>query len=69
MHGKEDTRVHPSQSMELYRHIKSRTDTPVELIFYPGEGHGNANATARYDYNLRLMSWFDKYLKGLPGKS
>lgn len=67
MHGAEDTRVHPSQSMELYRHIKSRTETPVELVFYPGEGHGNANSTARYDYNLRLMGWFDKYLKG--GKS
>jgi dipeptidyl aminopeptidase/acylaminoacyl peptidase len=68
MHGKEDPRVHPSQSMELYRHIKSRTTTPVELVFYPGEGHGNANSTARYDYNLRLMGWFDKYLKG-SGKS
>lgn len=69
MHGKEDTRVHPSQSMELYRHIKSRTNTPVELIFYPGEGHGNANATARYDYNLRMMDWFDKHLKGVIKRS
>jgi len=67
MAGKEDTRVHPSQSMELYRHVKSRTQTPVELVLYPGEGHGNANATARYDYNLRMMGWFDKYLMG--GKS
>jgi dipeptidyl aminopeptidase/acylaminoacyl peptidase len=61
--GKNDTRVHPSQSMELYRHIKSRTDTPVELVLYPGEGHGNANSTARYDYNLRVLGWFDTYLK------
>jgi dipeptidyl aminopeptidase/acylaminoacyl peptidase len=68
MHGKDDPRVHPGQSMELYRHIKSRTTTPVELVLYPGEGHGNANSTARYDYNLRLMGWFDKYLKGI-GKS
>lgn len=62
MHGKEDTRVHPGQSMELYRHIKTRTNTPVELVFYPGEGHGNAKSTARYDYNLRMLDWFDKYL-------
>ncbi len=54
--------------MELYRHIKSRTDTPVELVLYPGEGHGNINSTARYDYNLRWMNWFDMYLKG-KGKS
>ena len=68
MAGKEDTRVHPSQSMELYRHIKSRTTTPVELVLYPGEGHGNVNSTARYDYNLRMMSWFNQHLKN-PGKS
>jgi dipeptidyl aminopeptidase/acylaminoacyl peptidase len=64
MHGKEDTRVYPGQSMELYRHIKTRTDTPVRLVFYPGEGHGNRKATARFDYNLRMMRWFDSYLKG-----
>ncbi|MEL7833121.1 S9 family peptidase [Fodinibius sp. Rm-B-1B1-1] len=64
MHGKEDTRVDPSQSYELYRHIKTRTDTPVRLVLYPGEGHGNRNATARYDYNLRMMRWFNQYLKG-----
>ncbi len=70
VHGKEDTRVHPGQSMEIYRHIKSRTDTPVELIVYPGEGHGNARATARYDYNLRMLDWFDKYLvRGGRGRS
>jgi hypothetical protein len=33
-------------------------------VLYPGEGHGNAHATARYDYNLRMMRWFNQYLKG-----
>ena len=64
MAGKEDTRVDPSQSYELYRHIKTRTDTPVRLVLYPGEGHGNVNSTARLDYNLRMMRWFNEYLKG-----
>ena len=63
MHGAEDTRVAPSQSYELYRNIKVRTDTPVRLVLYPGEGHGNQQAAARYDYNLRMMEWFDTYLK------
>lgn len=67
MHGKEDTRVDPSQSYELYRHIKTRTDTPVRLVLYPGEGHGNEHSTAQYDYNLRMMRWFNKYLKGEMG--
>lgn len=66
MAGAEDTRVDPSQSMELYRHIKTRTDTPVRLVLYPGEGHGNRNASARLDYSRRLSGWFDAYLKGEP---
>ena len=40
-----------------------KPDLPVQLVFYPGEGHGNRNATARYDYTLRMMDWFDTYLK------
>lgn len=65
MHGKEDTRVHPGQSLELYRHLKVRhPDLPVRLVLYPGEGHGNARATSRYDFNLRMMQWFDTYLQG-----
>ncbi|QCK16568.1 S9 family peptidase [Mangrovivirga cuniculi] len=68
MAGKEDTRVDPGQSYELYRHIKTRTDTPVRLVLYPGEGHGNRNSTARYDYNLRMLRWFDTYLRGSDNK-
>lgn len=64
MHGEEDTRVDPGQSLELYRALKVRKpDVPVRLVFYPGEGHGNRMAAARYDYNLRMMEWFDTYLK------
>ena len=64
MHGKNDTRVDPGQSYELYRHIKTRTKTPIRLVLYPGEGHGNRSATARYDYNLRMMRWFTEFLMG-----
>lgn len=64
MHGAEDTRVSPTQSYELYRNIKVRKpDTPVRLVLFPGEGHGNRRAASRYDYNLRMMQWFDTYLK------
>ncbi len=66
MHGKEDPRVDPGQSYEMYRHLKVRTDVPVRLVLYPGEGHGNSHASARYDYQLRLLRWMDHYLKG-PG--
>jgi dipeptidyl aminopeptidase/acylaminoacyl peptidase len=63
MHGANDPRVHPGQSLELYRHIKVRKpDLPVRLIYYPGEGHGNSRSGSKYDYNLRMMQWFDTYL-------
>lgn len=64
MHGKDDPRVHPGQSMELYRHVKVRGETPVRLVLFPGEGHGNRKAAGRLDYTLRMMRWFDHYLKG-----
>ena len=64
MHGDSDTRVDPGQSFELYRSLKIRKpDTPVRMVLYPGEGHGNRRAGSRYDYNLRMMEWFDTYLK------
>ena len=64
MHGDADTRVDPGQSFELYRSLKIRKpNTPVRFVLYPGEPHGNRRAGSRYDYNLRMMEWFDTYLK------
>ena len=68
MHGKDDPRVHPTQSMELFRFLKVLGQTPVRLVLYPGEGHGNRKAAARYDYNLRMLRWFDTYLQGAGGE-
>lgn len=66
LHGKDDPRVHPSQSLELHRHLKTLGRTPVRLVLYPGEGHGNRRAASRLDYSLRLLQWMEHYLKG-PG--
>jgi dipeptidyl aminopeptidase/acylaminoacyl peptidase len=68
MHGADDPRVHPGQSRELYRHLKLRSRAPVRLVLYPGEGHGNRKAAARYDYNLRMLRWFEHYLQGPGGE-
>lgn len=67
LHGEEDTRVPTDQSLELYRLIKMQTDTPVRLVLYPGEGHGNRRAASRYDYNLRMLRWMEHYLQGPAG--
>ena len=68
LHGEEDPRVHPSQSLELYRNLKTRGGVPVRLVLYPGEGHGNRKSGARYDYNLRVLRWMEHYLKGTGGE-
>ena len=69
LHGKSDPRVHPSQSLELYRHLKTLDQAPVRLVFYPGEGHGNRRAAARFDYNVRMLRWMEHYLQGPGGKA
>jgi dipeptidyl aminopeptidase/acylaminoacyl peptidase len=63
--GTDDPRVHPSQSLELYRYLKLHGKT-VRLVRYPGEQHGNRRAASRLDYSLRLLQWMEHYLKG-PG--
>lgn len=63
LHGKEDPRVHPSQSLELYRALKLHGKAPIRLVFYPGQGHGNSKNTSRYDFLVRTLEWFDYYLK------
>ncbi|WIO73046.1 S9 family peptidase [Porticoccaceae bacterium LTM1] len=62
MHGEEDTRVHTSQSLEMYRYLKTLDNAPVRLVLYPGEGHGNRKVGAQMDYSMRLMRWMDHFL-------
>ncbi len=63
LHGDADPRVHPSQSLEMYRTLKLHGNAPVRLIWYEGEGHGNQRNVHRLDYIVRTMEWFDYYLR------
>ncbi|MDR4987820.1 MAG: prolyl oligopeptidase family serine peptidase [Bacteroidales bacterium] len=63
LHGDADPRVHPSQSLEMYRALKLHGRAPVRLIWYQNEGHGNARNVHRLDYIVRTMEWFDYYLR------
>jgi dipeptidyl aminopeptidase/acylaminoacyl peptidase len=67
MAGDSDERFDPSQSLEMYRHLKLRTETPVRLVMYPGEGHGLSHTAAQYDYALRFERWMNHYLLGPAG--
>jgi dipeptidyl aminopeptidase/acylaminoacyl peptidase len=68
--GTADTRVHPSQSLQLYRALKLLGKVPVRYVRYPGEEHGNSRAASRDDYARRLMRWMDHFVvegrKDLP---
>lgn len=64
LHGDSDTRVDPGQSKELYRHLKLRGKAATRLVLYPGEGHGNRRAASRLDYSIRMLRWFEHFLKG-----
>lgn len=67
--GDSDTRVNPSQSLQLYQTLKLRSDTPVRLVIYPGEGHGNSRTAAQLDYAMRMTRWMDHYLMGPGGEA
>jgi dipeptidyl aminopeptidase/acylaminoacyl peptidase len=60
--GTEDTRVDPSQSLQLYRALKHAGRAPVRYVRYPGEGHGNRKAAARDDYARRSLQWMDQFV-------
>ena len=61
--GADDTRVHPSQSLEYYRRLKMNNHPAVRLVQYPGEGHGNRKQTSQSDLLYRLLDWYDWYIK------
>jgi dipeptidyl aminopeptidase/acylaminoacyl peptidase len=61
--GADDPRVHPTQSMELYRRMKVNKHPAVRLVQYPGEGHGNRKQVGQIDVINRQIQWFDWYVK------
>jgi dipeptidyl aminopeptidase/acylaminoacyl peptidase len=61
--GAADPRVHPSQSLEMYRRLKMNGHPAVRLVQYPGEGHGNRKMPGRRDACLRMLQWYDWYVK------
>jgi dipeptidyl aminopeptidase/acylaminoacyl peptidase len=61
--GANDTRVHPSQSLEFYRRLKMNDHPAVRLVQYPGEGHGNRKLPGQIDLMHRHLQWYDWYVK------
>ena len=67
LHGGNDERVPIGQPMEFYRAIKDR-GTPVELVFYPRQGHGLQDYYHQLDRLRRQFDWITKHTLGDGGR-
>jgi len=66
--GSDDPRVPAAHARALYRALRHYLDVPVELVVYPGEGHGLStyeNRLAKMEWDL---AWFRRYLLGDEGE-
>ncbi len=61
LHGEQDTRVPPSQGLELYRGLKL-LGKPVEMVRYPRELHWFHEPAHQEDVQRRVLAWFDAHL-------
>ena len=62
--GENDPRVPVAHARGLYRALKHYLNVPVELIVYPGEGHGLSqyqHREAKMDWDIK---WFNYYVLG-----
>jgi dipeptidyl aminopeptidase/acylaminoacyl peptidase len=72
LHGAEDKRVPVGQAQELYMGLR-KNNVPVELVFYPRQGHGLLEPKLQLDKMRREYAWHAKHVLGLetpapPGK-
>ena len=65
LHNDKDGAVDFTQGIEYFNALR-RLKKPVALIQYKGENHGLAKLPNRKDYSVRMMEFFDHYLKGKP---
>lgn len=65
MQGKDDERCPKCQSEELFVRMSRSSDSPAELVLYPGEGHGFLGTGApgcRADAATRIIRWLEKHV-------
>ena len=64
LHGGNDQRVPIGQAQELYMGLK-KNNIPVQLVFFPREGHGLQEPRHQLDKMKREYAWFAKYVLGI----
>jgi dipeptidyl aminopeptidase/acylaminoacyl peptidase len=71
LQGKDDGRCPLGQAEELFANLMRCTDTPVELVIYPGGTHGLAESgkpSHRVDYHQRLCHWATRWTLQEPAR-
>jgi dipeptidyl aminopeptidase/acylaminoacyl peptidase len=63
LHGANDTNVPVIEAEQVVENLKRR-NVPVEYVLFPDEGHGWRKTPNRIRSTVRIVSWFEKYLKG-----
>jgi dipeptidyl aminopeptidase/acylaminoacyl peptidase len=64
LHGAQDQRVPVGQAQELYMGLK-KNGVPVQLVFFPREGHGLQEPRHQLDKMKREYAHFSKYVLGI----
>jgi dipeptidyl aminopeptidase/acylaminoacyl peptidase len=64
LHGAQDLRVPVGQAQELYMGLK-KNNVPVQLVFFPREGHGLQEPRHQLDKMKREYAHFAKYVLGV----
>lgn len=65
LHNDKDGAVDYTQGIEYYNGLR-RLNKPVVMITYKGENHGIVKDPNKKDYAVRMLEFFDHYLKGKP---
>ena len=60
--GEEDRRVPYPQSRQLYTALTT-LGVPTEFVHYPREGHTLREYRHRADWHIRIVSWFDRWIR------
>ena len=63
LHNDRDGAVDFTQGVEYYNTLR-RLQKPVIMLEYVGENHGLRKPVNQRDYTVRMMEFFDHYLKG-----
>ncbi len=67
LQGANDPRVLQAESDEIVAAVK-KNNVPVEYVIFPDEGHGFVKKENEIKGYGQVLTFLDKYLKGVPGK-